>query len=138
MPPLRKPTDGELIILRILWAQGPSTVRTVNEALNVEADRPVGYTTTLKLMQIMHEKGLLDRTKSGKTHIYHALVDEEETRQQLVDRLVDTAFGGSALQLVMQALGSQQASQDELDEIRQYLDSLAADHDSEDSPPQTH
>ena len=125
MSPSRKPTDGELEILRILWQAGPSTVRTVNEALS--AARPVGYTTTLKLMQIMYDKGLLDRQRDGKTHIYRALISEAETRQQLVDRLVDTAFGGSAMKLVMQALGSHPASQDELDEIRRYLESIAGD-----------
>jgi len=118
-----QPTNGELQILRILWKQGPSTVREINEVLNQE--REVGYTTTLKLMQIMHDKGQLSRTKSGKTHIYTALLTEQDTQKQLVDKLKDSLFQGSALKLVMQALGDKSTSADELKQIRDYLDELS-------------
>ena len=127
----KKPTDGELEILRIVWRHGPSTVRFVNESLNEV--RPVGYTTSLKLMQIMHEKGVLSRHKEGKTHIYHALIEEKDTQQQLVDRLLDTAFQGSALKLVMQALGNRKSKPEELDAIRDYLDQLSDASPSSDS-----
>ncbi len=122
-----KPTDGELEILRILWTQGPATVRQINEALNAlrsPQDKEVGYTTTLKLMQILFEKGHLSRTKSGKTHTYTAELSENEVQQNLVDKLLDTAFEGSAMKLVMQALGNHQSSPEELDEIRKFLDEL--------------
>ena len=117
-----KPTGGETEILRILWTQGPSTVRQVNDLLG--QNRDVGYTTTLKLMQIMFEKGILSRTKSGKTHTYAPLLSEQEVQQDLVDKLLDTAFEGSAMKLVMQALGSHHSSPEELDEIRKFLDQL--------------
>lgn len=117
-----KPTDGELEILRILWTQGPSTVRQINDLLSQH--REVGYTTTLKLMQIMFEKGILTRTKSGKTHTYIAQISEQEVQQDLVDKLLDAAFEGSAMKLVMQALGSHSSSPAELDEIRSFLDEL--------------
>ncbi|MEM7371044.1 MAG: BlaI/MecI/CopY family transcriptional regulator [Bacteroidota bacterium] len=123
---LPKPTDGELAILRILWQQGASTVRTVNDALNLKRD--VGYTTTLKIMQIMFEKGLLDREKAGKTHIYHPLIEEEEAQTQLLDKLMDTAFQGSAKKLIMRALGNRRSSQEELDEIRKYLDQISKEN----------
>ncbi|RMG22881.1 MAG: BlaI/MecI/CopY family transcriptional regulator [Bacteroidetes bacterium] len=119
-----KPTNAELEILQVLWQHGPSTVRFVNDLLNKEKD--VGYTTTLKLMQIMHEKGLVSRTKSGKTHIYTAQLSQEATQQQLVDKLLDTVFQGSAMNLVMQALGNRPSSQEEIQEIREFLDQLEA------------
>ncbi|TAE48562.1 MAG: BlaI/MecI/CopY family transcriptional regulator [Bacteroidetes bacterium] len=118
-----KPTEGELEILAVLWRHGASTVRFVNEQMGGE--RPVGYTTTLKLMQIMFEKGLLHRTLTGKTHVYAAALSEQDTRQQLLDRLVDTAFEGSAMRLVMQALGRSRSTPEELDEIRRFLDQLS-------------
>ncbi|MEM6801533.1 MAG: BlaI/MecI/CopY family transcriptional regulator [Bacteroidota bacterium] len=118
-----QPTNGELKILRILWAQGSSTVRQINEILNQEKE--VGYTTTLKLMQIMHDKGQLSRTKSGKTHIYTALLSEVDTQKHLLDKLKDSLFQGSALKLVMQALGDKKTSADELKQIRDYLDQLS-------------
>ena len=124
-----QPTNGELQILRILWKQGPSTVREINEVLNQE--REVGYTTTLKLMQIMHDKGQLSRTKSGKTHIYTALLTEQDTQKQLVDKLKDSLFQGSALKLVMQALGDKSTSADELKQIRDYLDELSDESKNE-------
>ncbi len=127
-----KPTDGELAILRILWQEKQATVREVNDWLN--QTRPVGYTTTLKIMQIMQKKGLLGRKKQGKTHMYHPLITEKETQGHLLDKLLDSAFGGSAATLVMQALGKHRTSPEELDEIRQLLDQL--DSGTEDDHPQ--
>jgi BlaI family penicillinase repressor len=120
-----KPTDSELEILRHLWKHGPSTVRDVNDALNI--GKEVGYTTTLKLMQIMADKGLVSRILEGKTHIYEAAVSEENTQQQLLDKVMHTAFGGSMSRLVMQALGQNQASAEELQQIREMLDKLEGD-----------
>ncbi len=117
-----KPTEKELEILQVLWQQGPATVREINTVLN--ATKNIGYTTTLKVMQIMYDKGFLSRQKSGKTHVYKATITKEGTQQQLLDKLLDTAFGGSAMKLVMQALGNRKSSQKELDEIRDYLDRL--------------
>jgi BlaI family transcriptional regulator, penicillinase repressor len=117
-----KPTDAELEILTYLWSAGSSTVREVHEHLI--ATRDIGYTTTLKLMQIMHEKGLLSRTEEGRSHIYTAQVSEETTQQNLLDRFVETAFRGSAARLVMQALGNHKTSAQELDEIRELLNNL--------------
>ena len=114
-----KPTESELEILGILWERGPSTVREVHEIL--EKSKDAGYTTTLKLMQIMHEKGLLQRDTSSKTHIYAAAVSQESTQRQLLDKMIDTVFNGSASQLVLQALGNHRSSKEELDKIKQYL-----------------
>lgn len=120
-----KPTDAELEILQILWDRGASTVRDVNDLLNEK--REVGYTTTLKFMQIMHEKGLLSREKDGKTHTYHAVPQRESTQKVLLDRFLENTFGGSAMELVMQTLGGHKASPAELDQIRAYLDTLDQD-----------
>lgn len=117
-----KPTESELEILQVLWAKGPSTVRQVNEHLSQM--REIGYTTTLKLMQIMHEKGLLSRTEEGRYHIYQALVSEKETQRHLLDRFVDTAFRGSAMTMVMQALGNSKASPQELEELQKLINNL--------------
>jgi predicted transcriptional regulator len=114
-----RPTDAELAILQVLWERGPSTVRQVFEAL-VDA-RETGYTTTLKLMQIMAEKGLVRRDESARTHIYSARVSRDKTQQHLVRDLLDRAFGGSAASLVMQALSSQPTSADERREIEQLI-----------------
>lgn len=119
MPPPR-PTDAELAILRVLWSRGPSTVRQVQEALN--AERPTGYTTALKLLQIMTDKGLVSRDESDRSHVYTARFTEAETQRQLVDHLLDRAFGGSAMKLVMQALAGQKATPEELAQIRALLD----------------
>jgi BlaI family penicillinase repressor len=119
---LPRPTDAELAILRVLWQLGPATVRHVQEALNQEKE--TGYTTVLKLMQIMHEKGLLERDESARTHIYRAALREEQTQRQLVDYLLERAFGGSARKLVMQVLSSRRASPKELAQIRGLLDEL--------------
>ncbi|MDF7816574.1 BlaI/MecI/CopY family transcriptional regulator [Runella sp. MFBS21] len=117
-----KPTDSELEILQVLWQQGPCTVRQVNERLSQSRD--VGYTTTLKLMQIMYEKGLLTRLEEARSHIYEANVTEQETQTTLLERFVDTAFRGSASKLVMHALGNHKTTSAELDEIRQLLDQI--------------
>lgn len=121
----QKPTEAELEILKVLWQEGPSTVRFVHEQL--ARQREVGYTTTLKQMQILYDRGMLSREKQGKTHVYTALVSEKETRQQMLDKLVDTAFQGSAMKLVMQALGNGKTSMKELKEIRKFLDQLEND-----------
>jgi len=121
-----RPTDAELNILRVLWARGSSTVRAVADALN--RDRPAssaaGYTTVLKLMQIMTEKGLVLRDESSRTHVYRPRLSEEKTLRQLVQDLLHRAFGGSAQKLVMQALSAEKASRAELDEIQQLIDEL--------------
>ncbi|WP_273211341.1 BlaI/MecI/CopY family transcriptional regulator [Runella zeae] len=117
-----KPTDSELEILQVLWQEGPCTVRQVNERLSQSRD--VGYTTTLKLMQIMYEKGLLTRLEEARSHIYEANVTEEETQTTLLERFVDTAFRGSASKLVMHALGNHKATSAELDGIRKLLDQI--------------
>lgn len=114
-----KPTESELAILQVLWAMQAATVRQVNEALNQK--REIGYTTTLKLMQIMYDKGLVSRTDEGRFHLYRAAVDEASTQQQLLGILVDTAFQGSAMKLVMQTLGNHQATPEELDAIKQLI-----------------
>jgi len=114
-----KPTEAELDILSILWEQGASSVRKVNGELS--KTRKVGYTTTLKQLQIMYEKGLVSRVSDGRTHIYHAARDKEETQKQLLDRIMDAAFGGSASKLVMQVLGNHTSSQKELNEIKALI-----------------
>lgn len=119
----QKPTDSELAILQVLWQHGPSTVRQVYEHLS--QGRDLGYTTALKLMQIMHEKGLLSRTEEGRSHVYSSLLTEADAQRDLLNRFVDTAFRGSALKLVMQALGDGKASKAELDEVRRLLDDLS-------------
>jgi predicted transcriptional regulator len=115
-----RPTDAELAILRVLWEQGPSTVRQVHEAL--AGARETGYTTTLKLMQIMAEKGLVIRDESARTHVYAPTVNQEQTQKQLVKDLMDRAFGGSAKALVLRALSAEDTTPDELREIRKLID----------------
>ncbi len=122
MPLPLKPTDAELQILHVLWQAGPATVRTVNEQLSQHRD--IGYTTTLKLMQLMLEKGLVRRDDEGRSHIYRAAVREQDTQGVLLDRFVETAFGGSALKLVLQALGHRRPAPDELAQIRRLLNDL--------------
>lgn len=114
-----RPTDSELEILQVLWANGPSSVRFVHEQISQQRD--VGYTTVLKLMQIMAEKGLAGRDTSKRTHIYRARVAEEETQQNLLRRFMDTTFRGSASKLVLQALGNAKTSPEELDEIKALI-----------------
>ena len=120
-----KPTESELEILQILWAKGPSSVRQVNDLLNQR--REVGYTTTLKIMQLMLEKGLVNRDTSTRTHVYRTAVSEQDTRKRLLDRFVDTTFRGSAMDLVMQALGNKDTSQEELNEIKAYIQKIEQD-----------
>ena len=115
-----RPTDRELTILRILWDNGPSTVRDVNEAMN--EDENTGYTTTLKLMQIMAEKGLVLRDESQFKHVYRPALTEEKAQKQLVGDLLDRAFSGSAEKLVMRALSAKKVSAKELVSIRKMLD----------------
>jgi BlaI family transcriptional regulator, penicillinase repressor len=117
-----RPTDAELAILRVLWNRGDSTVREVSDELNRQ--RVVGYTTVLKLMQIMTEKGLLLRDESSRTHVYRPKLSEEKTLRQLVQDLLHRAFGGSAQKLVMQALAAKKASPAELDQIQKLLDEM--------------
>lgn len=117
-----KPTEAELEILQVLWTKGPCSVRKVNDLLNEK--REVGYTTTLKIMQIMVEKGLAKRDTSSRTHVYEALVSENQTQQELLDRFLKTAFKGSASKLIMQALGNHKASAKELDEIKALIQRL--------------
>jgi BlaI family penicillinase repressor len=119
-----KPTESELEILQILWEKGTCTVRDVHEVL--EKTKDAGYTTTLKLMQIMHEKGLVERDTSAKTHIYKALINQQKTQQHLVNKMINNVFNGSAVRLVMQALGNHSASKEEIDSIKEYLDQLGA------------
>jgi predicted transcriptional regulator len=114
----RKPTDAELGILRVLWTRGPSTVRQVAEALG----RDEAYTTVLKLLQIMADKGLVTRDESARTHVYTATCSEQQTQRQLVTDLLHRAFDGSAAKLVLQALSSGKASKEELAEIRRLID----------------
>lgn len=120
-----KPTDSELEILQVIWNSGPSSVRQVNDELNKR--RRTGYTTTLKIMQIMHEKGFLAREEKGRMHVYTAAVREDETRKLLLDRFVETAFGGSAMQLVMQALGRHRSTSEELEELKNLIRKMEED-----------
>lgn len=117
-----KPTDAELEILYILWERGPSSVRDINDLLNTR--REVGYTTTLKFMQIMNEKGLVERDTAAKTHIYKAVVREHETKNHLMTDFINVAFQGSAMGLVMQALGNTKSSPQELQELKSLIDKL--------------
>lgn len=136
---LPKPTQAELDVLEVLWENGPATVRQVNDALNGKhagfpgedsqsnpgpRGRETGYTTTLKIMQIMHQKGLLDRKEEGRTHIYSPQVGQRQARQQLLDKFMETTFKGSATSLIMQALGSAKPSTEELKQIRRLLDKI--------------
>lgn len=119
---ISRPTDAELAILQVLWNRGPSTVRDVHEVLSLR--RQTGYTTTLKLMQIMAEKGLVTRDASRRTHVYQATASQDSTQQQLISSLLDRAFEGSTKSLIMQALSNHKTSSEELSEIRALLDSL--------------
>jgi BlaI family transcriptional regulator, penicillinase repressor len=117
-----KPTESELEILQVLWSRGLASVREVHEELS--KTKEAGYTTTLKLMQIMHEKGLVKRDDSVKTHIYQPAVSREKTQKHLLGKMINTLFGGSSTQLVMQALGNHKASPAELEEIQKMIDNL--------------
>ena len=117
-----KPTESELEILHVLWNEQSATVRTVHEELLKTKD--AGYTTTLKLMQIMFEKGLVTRDSSNKTHIYQPAVSKEKTQNLFLNKMIDSLFAGSSAQLVMQALGNHKTSKEELEEIRNYINSI--------------
>ncbi|WP_411272934.1 BlaI/MecI/CopY family transcriptional regulator [Daejeonella sp.] len=119
-----KPTNSELEILQVIWRNGTCTVRDVNEQLAKVKGAEIGYTTTLKLMQIMHEKGLLERETSSRTHIYKALISQSTTSQNLLNSLIETVFNGSAAQLVMQALSNRNSSREEIEMIKKHLDQL--------------
>ena len=124
--PTPRPTDTELAILRLLWEHGPSTVRQVHARLG-----EVGYTTVLKMLQIMTEKGLVQRDESRRAHVYAACTSRERTQGQLVRDLLDRAFEGSAAQLVMRALSAKGASEEEITEIRRLLDDMSPDRQTE-------
>ena len=119
-PKQKTPTDGELAILRVLWHRGPSTVRDVHETLHGHGR--AAYTTTLKLMQIMHDKGLVSRDESTRSHVYRAIVSEEQAQQSIVTEAMTKGFGGSAAQMMMRALSVSKASKQEIDAIRELLD----------------
>lgn len=118
---LPRPTDAELTILRVLWDQGPSTVRDVHDALRAQG---IGYTTVLKQLQIMTDKGLVDRNETQRAHVYTPRASQERTQRQLLGDLVDRAFGGSPTKLVLQALAGRRSTQEQLREIRAMLDAL--------------
>ena len=119
-----KPTEGELEILGVLWNQGAATVRNVHE--EICKTKEAGYTTTLKLMQIMFEKGLVTRDSSSKTHIYQPAVTREKTQNQFVSKMINSLFSGSSTELVMQALGNNNTSAAELEKIQELINELKA------------
>ena len=116
------PTASELSILQLLWAKGPQSVKEIHEVL--DSEKPVVYTTVLKTMQVMMERGMLDRTSEGRKHIYHATVEQKDTQDKLLDTFLDKTFGGSAKNLVMRALGKHTPDADELQELKKYINSL--------------
>jgi BlaI family penicillinase repressor len=118
----KKPTEKEMEILQILWEKKEASVKEVHEALGGEATN--GYTTILKMMQIMNEKGLVSRQKNGKQHLYKSVTSSESTKTQLLNKMISNVFKGSASQLVMSVLGNGKPSKEELKEIRNYLDQL--------------
>ncbi len=118
---MQDPTKSELEILKVLWIYGPSTVRFVNDELNA-AEKQVQYSTTLKLMQIMAEKGIVVRDESQMKHIYAAAIDESKTKGNLLNRFIDTVYDGSASNLIMQFLGNKSTSKKEIDEIKKLLE----------------
>ena len=116
------PTASELAILQLIWKRGPLSVREVHEAL--DQDKPVVYTTILKTMQVMMERGMLDRTSEGRKHIYRAVIAQTATQDKLLNSFLDKAFGGSAKKLVMRALGQHTPDQEELEELKAYIKAL--------------
>ena len=125
MQNFQKPTESELEILNILWQKGRATVREVNEVVNLTKE--TGYTTTLKIMQIMFDKGLVTKNTEGKQHIFEANVSEEATQKSLLNRFIDSTFQGNAMHLVMQALGNHHASNEELSELKKLIQQLEQD-----------
>jgi len=122
-----RPTESELEILQILWKKGPATVREINDLLSNDQDKTIGYTTTLKIMQIMYEKGLLLRDDSQRTHIYTAAVREGKIQSALLDRFLNAAYKGSASKLALQLLGNHETTPDELAAIKALIDQLEKD-----------
>ena len=116
-----KPTESELKILKVIWEKGPVTVKDVNEELSVESKKDVEYTTTLILMQIMAEKGLLTRSKKGRMHVYNSVIQQDDTQKLMLDKLMHNLFSGSTSSLVMQALENHKTSKEELDKIKKYF-----------------
>lgn len=129
--PTPKPTEGELAILRVLWQRGPSTVRDVVETLGEGRQGAVGYTTALKLMQIMFDKGLLQRDEAARSHVYRPALSEERTLKQLAGDMLEKAFGGSTRKLVLSALSAAKASPEELKDLRKLLDEIETKNQSE-------
>jgi BlaI family transcriptional regulator, penicillinase repressor len=127
-----KPTESELEILQVIWKKGQCTVRDVHEELAKNKD--AGYTTTLKLMQIMHDKGLVERDTTAKTHLYKAVITREQAQQTALDKIISTVFKGSTADLVIQALGHHRASKDEIDAIKSYLEQFGKESESQKSP----
>ncbi|GAA0879905.1 hypothetical protein GCM10009119_28740 [Algoriphagus jejuensis] len=119
---MNKPTEAELEILALLWEMKEASVRQIHDRL--AATKETGYTTTLKIMQIMHAKGMVIRDEQNRSHIYRPTTNQKDTQNSLLKNLVSTAFGGSSKSLVMQALGQENPSKDEIDEIRAFLDQL--------------
>lgn len=119
---MSKPTEAELEILSLLWEKKEASVRQIHE--EISKTKETGYTTTLKIMQIMHAKGMVSRDEKNRTHIYKPSTNQRETQKSLLKNLMTTAFGGSAKKLVMQALGQENPSKEELNEIREFLDQL--------------
>lgn len=117
-----RPTPAEMEILQILWKKAPLSVREVNEQLN--KTREVGYTTTLKIMQLMHDKNLLERESLGKKHIYSAILKQESVKKSMLDKILNGAFGGSTYDLVMEALGNYRASKEELESIKELIEKI--------------
>ncbi|MGH1341803.1 MAG: BlaI/MecI/CopY family transcriptional regulator [Nannocystales bacterium] len=124
----KRPTEAEMAILGVLWAQGPNTVRAVHGVL--EPERSIGYTTVLKLLQIMLDKGLVQRDTAQRSHVYEAAVDRTTVQEALVGDLTDKAFGGSTASLVMRALSPQRTSAEEIAEVRAWLDQLENEEDA--------
>lgn len=118
----QKPTEAELEILQILWEHGLCTVKRVNDLMNEKKE--VGYTTTLKFMQIMYDKGFVERDTRNKGHIYKAVITEDETKQIMLDKLLESAFGGSAMNLVLQTLGNYKTSKDEIEQIKKIINEI--------------
>lgn len=122
------PTASELTILQLLWTKGPLSVKDVHEAL--ESNKPVVYTTVLKTMQVMMERGMLDRSSEGRKHIYRAVIAQTDTQDKLLDSFLDKTFGGSAKKLVMRALGKHTPNKAELEELKAYINSLETQKNS--------
>lgn len=123
-----KPTESELSILRILWKSGASTVRDVNAGLNIS--RKVGYTNTLKMMQLMHEKGLLNRDETNRSHIYSPTIQADDIRSNLLNHMIETVFEGSTSRMMLHALGNYKASPEEIKKIRSLLNNIENDADT--------